>query len=72
MVFGLDIGTRTIVGILASYDEIAEKIIVHHFYEVEHENRAMIDGQIHDVARVAKGVAKVKKALEDKSGKKLK
>ncbi|HOK16108.1 MAG TPA: cell division FtsA domain-containing protein [Defluviitoga tunisiensis] len=71
MVFGLDIGTRTIVGILASYDEITEKIIVHHFYEVEHENRAMIDGQIHDVARVAKGVAKVKKALEDKSGKKL-
>ncbi len=69
MVFGLDIGTRTIVGILASYDEIAENYSTP-FYEVEHENRAMIDGQIHDVARVAKGVAKVKKALEDKSGKK--
>ena len=71
MVFGLDIGTRTIVGILASYDEINEKIVVHHSREVEHENRAMIDGQIHDVARVAKGVEKVKKALEEKSGKKL-
>ncbi|ABX31720.1 cell division protein FtsA [Petrotoga mobilis SJ95] len=67
MLFGLDIGTRTLVGILAEYDEETESIIIKHFAEVEHENRAMLDGQIHDVNKVAKGVFKIKKTLEEES-----
>ncbi|PNR93672.1 cell division FtsA domain-containing protein [Petrotoga sp. 9PWA.NaAc.5.4] len=71
MIFGLDIGTRTLVGILADYDEENEKIVIRDFYELEHENRAMLDGQIHDVGKVAKSVNKVKQMLEEKSGEKL-
>jgi cell division protein FtsA len=71
MIFGLDIGTRTLVGLLAEYDEEREKIIIKHFAEIEHENRAMLDGQIHDVNKVVKGVASIKRKLEEENENKL-
>ncbi|RAK08506.1 cell division protein FtsA [Halanaerobium saccharolyticum] len=68
--FALDIGTRTIVGILIKEKEGGYQII--HSAVREHQTRAMLDGQIHNVARVAEAVAEVKRELEEKSGLTLK
>ncbi len=68
--FALDIGTRTIIGILIKKNENKYDII--HSAVREHQTRAMLDGQIHNVARVADSVAEVKKELEEKSGLSLK
>lgn len=68
--FALDIGTRTIVGILIKENENGYQII--HSAVREHKTRAMLDGQIHNVAQVAEAVAEVKSELEEKSGLNLK
>jgi len=68
--FALDIGTRTIVGILIKENENGYQII--HSAVREHQTRAMLDGQIHNVAQVADAVAEVKKELEEKSALTLK
>ncbi|SIQ52364.1 cell division FtsA domain-containing protein [Halanaerobium kushneri] len=68
--FALDIGTRTIVGILIKENENGYQIV--NSAVREHQTRAMLDGQIHNVARVADAVAEVKKELEEKSGLSLK
>lgn len=67
MIFSLDLGTRNLVGILAEMDE-DENIIINHSFEKEHENRAMMDGQIHDVNKVAKGVKKILESIKEKTG----
>lgn len=64
-IFSLDIGTRTVVGILAHLDK--EKFCVDHSVSIPHTKRAMIDGQIEDIDEVAKVVRKVKSQLEDKA-----
>ncbi|MFP4021704.1 MAG: cell division protein FtsA, partial [Halanaerobium sp.] len=68
--FALDIGTRTIVGILIKKNENGYQIIDSAVRE--HQTRAMLDGQIHNVARVAEAVAEVKNELEQSSGLNLK
>ena len=68
--FALDIGTRTIVGILLKEKEEEYQII--HSAVREHQTRAMFDGQIHNVSKVAEAVAEVKAELEEKSGLSLK
>jgi cell division protein FtsA len=68
--FALDIGTRTIIGILIKKNGNKYEIIDSAVRE--HQTRAMLDGQIHNVARVADSVAEVKKELEKKSGLSLK
>lgn len=62
-VFGLDIGTRNVVGTVG-YQEDEHSFIVMAQCVMEHETRAMIDGQIHDIGRVAKTIKKVKEKLE--------
>lgn len=61
-IFGLDIGTRTVMGILGYHE--GEQFVVTHSTCMEHEERAMLDGQIHDIHKVAKIVQKVKEELE--------
>lgn len=63
LVFGLDIGTRSIVGSVG-YLENNNKFNVVAHYSKEHETRAMLDGQIHDISRVADTISKVKNELE--------
>ena len=68
-VFGLDIGTRSIVGTVGykKGDEfycVAQRI-------KEHETRAMLDGQIHDIGKVGESIAQVKEELEKAIGRKL-
>ncbi len=64
LIFSLDIGTRTVVGIVGKMEEDTFHVIEH--YVVPHPKRAMIDGQIEDIEEVAKTVKKVKEALEEK------
>ncbi|MDF2472815.1 MAG: cell division protein FtsA [Anaerocolumna sp.] len=70
LVFGLDIGTRSIVGTVG-YRENQNHFIVIAQCVKEHETRAMLDGQIHDIEKVAETIAQVKKQLESQIGKKL-
>lgn len=64
LVFGLDIGTRSIVGTVGYKDKDVFKVIaqVSRF----HETRAMLDGQIHDIIKVSETIAEIKKDLEDR------
>ena len=66
-VFGLDIGTRNVVGTVG-YRTEDEKFIVIAQYIKEHETRAMLDGQIHDIGRVARTISQVKAELEEQIG----
>lgn len=63
-VFGLDIGTRSIVGTVG-YQE-RDRFIVLGQTAIEHETRAMLDGQIHDIHRVGQTIRQVKEDLERK------
>ena len=69
LVFGLDIGTRSIVGTVGYKDE--DKFIVVAQKVKEHETRAMLDGQIHDIEKVGNSIRQVKEYLEDAIGRKL-
>jgi cell division ATPase FtsA len=68
-VFGLDIGTRSIVGIVGYKKDDIFNIIGHH--TIQHDTRAMIDGQIHNIEKVAEKVNDVKNELEKQVGFKL-
>ena len=70
LVFGLDIGTRSIVGTVGY--KIGEKFYVVAQRVKEHETRAMLDGQIHDIGAVANTIQEVKCQLEFAVGKPLK
>lgn len=62
LVFGLDIGTRTIVGVVGTM--VRDRFHVVAMAEQEHETRAMLDGQIHDIYKVGDTIRKVKNLLE--------
>ncbi|MGG7178655.1 cell division protein FtsA [Clostridium paraputrificum] len=70
MIFSLDIGTRSIIGTVGVVREKKFEVICEKYKE--HEERAMIDGQIHDINLVAKVVADIKKDLEAEIGLQLK
>ncbi len=69
LVFGLDIGTRSIVGTVGYYQGKQFHVVA--LERVEHEDRVMLDGQIHDIAGVAAEIRTVKKWLEDDIGQAL-
>ena len=64
LVFGLDIGTRNVVGTVGYRDE-NETFNVIAQYCKEHDTRAMLDGQIHDIGKVGKTIRVVKAKLEE-------
>lgn len=65
-IFALDIGTRTVIGLVAVPDngrlQIAAQCLV------EHSRRTMQDGQIHDIPGVAEVVRAVRADLEKQLG----
>ncbi len=69
-VFGLDIGTRNVVGTVGymKNGRFQAAAIV----SKEHDTRAMLDGQIHDINKVGDTIRSVKHELEVCTGKKLK
>lgn len=71
LVFGLDIGTRNIVGTVGYRDPDGHFIVIAQTM-VQHATRAMLDGQIHDIGRVADNIEKVRDRLEELIGRKLK
>lgn len=66
-VFALDIGTRTVVGLIAHGDPLTVSAAC----VLEHSERSMQDGQIHDIDKVAKVVLQIKSDLEEQTGQKL-
>ncbi|MEE3468054.1 MAG: cell division FtsA domain-containing protein [Eubacterium sp.] len=62
-VFGLDIGTRSIVGTVG-YRVGVDRFVVVAQESIEHTTRAVIDGQIHDIETVSRTIVEVKTALE--------
>lgn len=69
-VFGLDIGTRNMVGTVG-YKDARNRFIVDAQVTYEHQTRAMLDGQIHDIAKVAESIVKIKNDLEQQVGRPL-
>lgn len=70
LVFGLDIGTRSIVGTVG-YKNSTNGFVAVAQVAIEHETRAMIDGQIHDIGQVAATISKIKEQLEKMTGRTL-
>lgn len=71
LVFGLDIGTRSIVGTVGYQDGKQFNIVAQ--CVKYHDTRAMLDGQIHDINKVGEEIVYVKEELEKQlSGRKLK
>lgn len=64
VIFALDIGTRSLIGMVGTVEENKVKIIA--VEREEHPERAMVDGQIEDIEKVAALAGKIKKRLEDK------
>lgn len=68
-IFALDIGTRTVVGVIGHMDDGV--YCVDYAESVPHKRRAMIDGQIEDIPMVASVAKQVMNKLEAASGIKL-
>lgn len=71
LVFGLDIGTRSVVGTVGFKDNTNGFVVVAQV-SVEHKTRAMLDGQIHDIGKVALVIEQVHKTLENMTGRRFK
>lgn len=69
LVFALDIGTRTVIGVAGIQEKSGFRILASDV--IEHSGRAMQDGQIHDIAQVAATAGQVRERLENKLGIKL-
>ncbi len=69
LVFGLDIGTRSIVGTVGYLNNGKFHVVAQR--AKEHETRAMLDGQIHDIAKVGETIEYVKNQLEEDLNKNL-
>lgn len=69
LVFGLDIGTRSVVGTVGYMERNRFKIVAQ--CVKEHDTRAMLDGQIHDIHKVGEVISYVKKELESQTGREL-
>lgn len=69
LVFGLDIGTRSIVGTVGYLNGSRFHVLAQ--CAKEHETRSMLDGQIHDIAKVGQTISFVKEKLESELNRKL-
>ena len=64
LIFALDIGTRSIIGVAGRV--VDERFQVLAIEKEEHGKRAMLDGQIEDIAQVAKVARRVTDRMEEK------
>ena len=65
MIFALDIGTRKVAGILGEMR--GDKVHIIDAVVMEHDKRAMLDGQIHNIEDVTTIVNKIKRKLEERN-----
>ncbi len=68
-VFVLDIGTRSIIGLVGIVED--EKLNIIAIETAEHQKRSMVDGQIEDINAVAKLAVSVKERIEEQLDMKL-
>ena len=64
LIYALDIGTRSVIGMLGRAEEGRVNILA--LEKQPHTRRAMLDGQIEDIAQVAQAVAAVTRRLEQR------
>lgn len=69
-IFALDIGTRSVIGIVGVPE--GDRLRIAAVESQEHEKRAMIDGQIEDIEQVSRVAHSVKERLEKRLGHALK
>ena len=69
LVFGLDIGTRSIVGTVGYLSNGKFHVLGQRIRE--HDTRSMLDGQIQDISRVGETINYVKEQLEEDLNRKL-
>ncbi|MDM5315535.1 cell division FtsA domain-containing protein [Fictibacillus sp. b24] len=67
LLFALDIGTRSVVGMILR-QHTNGKYEVLHMKTIEHDERSMLDGQIHHIPAVAKVIKNIKNQLEFEVG----
>ena len=65
VVFGLDIGTRSVVGTVGYMSDGKFNVIAQSVEK--HQTRAMLDGQIHDIGKVGMTIRIVKENLEQET-----
>ncbi|MCL5981962.1 MAG: hypothetical protein M1571_05520 [Firmicutes bacterium] len=65
----LDIGTRKVTGLLLGVADGDTKIVA--VETLEHQTRAMLDGQIHDIPRVAEVVSQIRTRLQQQTASSL-
>ena len=65
VVYGLDIGTRSVVGTVGYMNDGQFNVIAQALEK--HETRAMLDGQIHDIGKVGATIRKVTDRLEQQT-----
>lgn len=70
IIFALDIGTRKIIGLVMQKNKNGYEVLDAEM--IEHQTRAMLDGQIHDVEAVAQTILTIKNTLEERLGIRLK
>lgn len=66
LLFALDIGTRSVVGLIGRQTSAGLEIVATE--REEHHTRSMLDGQIHDVPEVAQVIRQIKARLEESCG----
>ena len=69
LIFALDIGTRSIIGMVGRTE--GERVQILAVEKQEHSKRAMIDGQIEDIEQVGRVAAEVTARLENRLNCKL-
>lgn len=66
VIFALDIGTRSVIGLVCTQED--GMLCVLAVETEEYKKRAVVDGQIEDIAETAKTASTVKERLEDRMG----
>ena len=69
LMLALDIGTRSVVGVISKLE--GKQYVIEDMEVLEHPDRAMFDGQIHDIQKVTDIVRTVVERLEERNGYKL-
>ena len=69
LIYALDIGTRSVIGMLGRVEDGLVRILA--VEKQPHPKRAMMDGQIEDIAQVAVVVSEVTRRLEKSMGRTL-
>src|SRR5699024_7323976 len=65
IIFTLDIGTRSVIGLLLEANGKKYKLVDYVMHE--HAERSMLDGQIHDIVLVSEVIRRVKTELEERN-----